>query len=102
MAVTESRQAEGDRVRFRRSARRIGPEQSHLQSLELRWRQPPELLLADPVEQVDERRRREPRLGSAPPRREHPQPPLPGEVDPGLPERRLPDSRPTREHERPR
>ena len=55
-----------------------------------------------PVEQVDQRREREPGLGAASPRREHAQPALPGRTDARLPERRLPDSRLSRENERAR
>ena len=60
-----------------------------------------ELLRLDPVEEVDQRGEREPRLGAARPRRQHPQPALPRGLDPRLPERRLPDPGPARENHRP-
>jgi hypothetical protein len=61
---------------------------------------PSELVRADAVEQVDQRRERELGLGAAPPRREHPHPTLASEIDGGLPQLRLPDPRPTGENER--
>ena len=82
--------------------RRLGPQQRDLERLPLRRRQRLELVRADPVEQVDQRGEREPRLGAASSRREHAQPALPGRADARLPEQRLPDSRLARENERAR
>jgi len=74
-------EADGDRVRLRRSARRLGAEKGHLEGMKLRKRHSRELLPTDAVQQVDQRRGREPRLGAAPPCREHPQPTHPSQVD---------------------
>ena len=56
----------------------------------------------DPVEQIDQRRERQLRLGTARPRDEHTPPALPPESDPGLPQRGLADTRPAYECERSR
>ena len=64
-------EAERDRVGLGRRARRLGPQKGHLQRAQLRSRQADELLRLDAVEQVDQRGKREPRVGAARPRREH-------------------------------
>ena len=94
-------QADRDRVGLGRSSRRLGPEERHLQGMELGRRQACELVSTDAVEQVDQRRGREERLGAAPARREDAKAALAGEVDACLPESRLADSRLAREDERP-
>jgi hypothetical protein len=68
--------------------------------MELRRRKIRELGSVDGVEQIDQRRRGEPRLGAASPGGEHAYAPSPRGIDPSLPERRLPDPRPACEHKR--
>ena len=64
-------EAERDRVCLRRRRGRLGAKQRDLERAELRRRQPAQLVRADTVQQVDQRREREPGLGAAPSRREN-------------------------------
>jgi hypothetical protein len=95
-------ESDGDRLRVRRCTDGLGPQQRDLQRAQLRGRQLCELVRADAVEQVDQRREGEPRLGAARPGGENAQAVLPRNVGPGLPERGLADARPAGQHERPR
>ncbi len=94
-------EAERDRSRLRRDVRRLGAQERDLQRTQLRRRQRSQLFAAHAVEKVDQRREGEPRLRPARPSGEDAQPPLPRRSHSRLPERRLPDPRPTRQNERP-
>ena len=78
---------------------RGGAQQRDVESVKLWWRQARQLLRCHTVEQVDERREREPRLGIARPRHEHAHAPLPRRLDAVLPQRRLADAGPADEKE---
>jgi hypothetical protein len=92
-------EADGDRVRLGGHARRGGTEEGDLERMELRRRQVAELVALHPVEEVDQRREREPRLGVARPRREDAGARLGRGCDRGLPQRRLADARaPAQDH----
>jgi hypothetical protein len=88
-----------DGVRLGADACRLGPEEGHVQGVQLRRRQAAYLFELDVVEEVDQRRERELRLGAARPGREHTKPPRPRFLDTGLPERRLADAGPADEDE---
>ena len=92
-------EAKRDRVGLGRRALRLGPQKGHHQRSQLRSRQANELLRLNPVEQIDQRGKREPRVGAARPRRQHPPAVHPGELEADLPERGLADSRPAHENE---
>ena len=64
---------------------RHGAQQGDIESVKLRWRQACQFLRRHPVEQVDERRKREPRLCIARPGDEHAHAPLPRRLDAVLP-----------------
>ena len=92
-------EADRDRLRFRGRTGGGRSEQRHLERLELRSGQSRQLLAPDAVEEVDERRERELRLGVARPHREDAQALIASSGDSGLPELRLPESRSTGENE---
>jgi len=88
-------------VRLRRRARRrFGAEERDIERVQLRPGQVGELRAADPVQEVDQRGEREPRLGAAPACRQDAKAATPSRVDTGPPDRRLPDPGLAAEHER--
>ena len=93
-------EAERDRSGLRRNIGRLGTQERNLQRTQLRRRQPSQLLRAHTVEQIDQRREREPRLGLARAGGKHTQPSPARRSQPRLPQRRLPDTRPAAENER--
>ena len=94
-------QAERDRPQLGWRADRIGTQNGNLERPPLRARQGIELLASDLVEEVDERRKREPRVGAARPRAEHMRPGRTRRDDPGFPERGLAEPGPADQDERP-
>ena len=86
--------ADADGVGLGRVTGRGGAQQRDLERVKLRWRQACQLLRRHTVEQVDERREREPRLGVTRSRHEHADAPPARRLDAVLPQRRLADARP--------
>ena len=82
--------------------RGLRAQERYLERVQLRRGHVRQLFGGDAVEQIGQRRERELCLGPARPRGQHAQPPPSGHVEPGFPERRLADPRPTRQNERAR
>ena len=81
---------------------RLGAQERNLQRTQLRRRQRSQLLRAHTVEQIDQRREREPRLRPARPGRKDTQSLRPRGSHPRVPQRRLPDPRPAAQAREPR
>ena len=79
----------------------LGPVERHLQRVQLRRGDRRELVHRDLVEQVDQPREGESRLGRAAPRRQHPHPAVPAPGQALLPQAGLADARLALEHQRP-
>jgi hypothetical protein len=94
--------AERDRSAIGRRVSGLGPEERQLQRSQLRSGQAVEAAQVHIVEQVDQAGKRQLRLGPARSGRQDAYSAPAGDVDRGLPQRRLPDPRLAREHERPR
>jgi hypothetical protein len=90
-AAQHVEEAESDRPHLRWRTDRVGTQDDDIQRPPLRCGQGVELVGADIVEKVDHGREREPRLGTAGPRRENPATASACRSDGGLPERRLAD-----------
>jgi hypothetical protein len=87
-----AQQGDRDRVRARRRAARLVPQERHLEGAKLGRRQAGQLPDVQLVEQVGQRRERQLRLALAGSGREHPEPAALRDGDAGLPERGLADA----------